>query len=112
MVEVVVVVEVDGRDSMELGMEDMEGNIKDIVDFPNKDLSNHVSEIGLEVEMAKLSKEGVCPNYFEMDVDNLEIVKWVLASYQVYRDARVSLELHNIASLVISLLHFLLGKIL
>ena len=30
VVEVVVVVEVDGRDSMELGMEDIEGNTKDV----------------------------------------------------------------------------------
>ena len=62
MVEVVVVVEVDGRDSMELGMEDMEGNIEDIVDFPNKVLANHVAKIGFGVEMAKVVKEGVCPN--------------------------------------------------
>ena len=42
VVEVVVVVEVDGRDSMESGMKDIEGNIEDVKDFPNKDLSNHV----------------------------------------------------------------------
>ena len=48
MVEVVVVVvmEVNGRDSMELGMEDIEGNIEHIVDFPNKVLANHVATIG------------------------------------------------------------------
>ena len=62
VVEGVVVVEVDGRDSMDLGMEDMEGNIEDIVDFPNKDLSNHVSKIGFGGEMAKVSKEGMYPN--------------------------------------------------
>ena len=62
VVEVVVVVEVDGRDSMELGMEDIEGNIKDVEDFPNKDLYNHVAKISFMVEMAKFSKEGVCPN--------------------------------------------------
>ena len=62
MVEVVVVVEVDGRDSMDLVMEDIEGNIEDIVDFPNKVLTNHVAKIGFGVEMAKVSKEGVCPN--------------------------------------------------
>ena len=55
VIEVVVVVEVDGRDSMELGMEDVE-------DFPNKVLATHVAKIGFEVEMAKVSKEGVCPN--------------------------------------------------
>ena len=83
MVGVVFVVEVDGRDSMELGMEDMEGNIEDILDFPNKDLANHVSKIGFGGELAKVSKEGVYPNYFEMDVNKLEIVNWILASYQV-----------------------------
>ena len=83
VVEVVVVVEVDGRDSMELGMEDIEGNFEDVEDFPNKVLANHVAKIGFEVEMAKVAKEGVCPNYFEMDVNKLEILKWVLASYRV-----------------------------
>ena len=56
VVEAVVVVEVDGRDSMELGMEDIEGNIEDVEDFPNKDLANHVAKIGFGVEMAKVSK--------------------------------------------------------
>ena len=112
MVEVVVVVEVDGRDNMDLGMDDMEGNIENIVDFPNKDLANHVAKIGFGVEMAKVTMEGVCPNQFEMDVNKLEIVKWVLASYQVDQAARVSLELHNIASFVIALLHCLPGKLL
>ena len=60
--EPVVVVEVDGRDSMESGMEDIEGNIEDVEDFPNKDLANHVANIGFGVEMAKVAKEGVCPN--------------------------------------------------
>ena len=68
------VVEVDGRDSMELGMEDIGENIEDIVHFSHKHLSNLVSKIGFGVEMAKVSKEGVCPNYFEMDVNKLEIV--------------------------------------
>ena len=58
VVEAVVVVEVDGRDSMELGMEDIE----DVVDFPSKVPANHVAKIGLEVEMAKVFKEGVCLN--------------------------------------------------
>ena len=62
VVEAVVVVKVDGRNSMELGMEDMEGNIEDIVDFPNKVLANYVAKIGFVVEMAKVAKEGVCPN--------------------------------------------------
>ena len=75
VVEVVFVVKMDGRDNMELGMEDMEGNIEDIMDFPNNFLANNVSKIGFGVDMAKVSKEGVYPNYFEMDVNKLEIVK-------------------------------------
>ena len=67
VVGVVVVVEVDGRDNMELGMED-------IVYFSHKLFSNLVAKIGLRVEMAKVSKERVCFNYYEMDVHNLEIV--------------------------------------
>ena len=62
VVEFVVVVEVDGRDSMELGMEDIEENIEDIVDFSHKVLTKLVSKIGFGVEMAKVSKEGVIPN--------------------------------------------------
>ena len=74
MVGVVVVVLVDGRDNMELGMEDIEENIEDIVDFFGKFLANLVSKIGFGVDMVKVSKERVCSNYFEMDVHNLEIV--------------------------------------
>ena len=62
VVEAMDVVEVDGRDSMALGMEDIEGNIKGVEDFPNKVIANHVAKIGFEVEMAKVTKEGVCPN--------------------------------------------------
>ena len=62
VVEVVVVVEVNVRDSMELGMEDIEGNIEDIEDFPNKFLSNHVAKIRFKVEKAKVAKEGACPH--------------------------------------------------
>jgi len=65
-----VVVEVDGKDNMELGM----GDIEDIVDFSHKVLSNVISKIGFGVEMAKVSKERVCSNYFEMDVHNLDIM--------------------------------------
>ena len=75
VVGVVVGVEVDGRDSMELGMEDIEENIEDIVDFSHKVLANIVSKIGFGVEMTKVSKERVCSNYFEMDVHKLEILK-------------------------------------
>ena len=68
VVGVVVLVEVDGRDSMELGMEDIE----DIVDFSHNFFSNLVSKIGFGVEMTKVAKERVCSNYFEMDVYKLE----------------------------------------
>ena len=70
----VVVVEVDGRDNMELGMEDIAKNIEDIVDCSHKFLGNLVTKIGFGVEMAKVSKERVCSNYFGMDVHNLEIM--------------------------------------
>ena len=68
------VVEVNGTDNMELSMEDIEENIEDIVDGSHKFLANLVSKIGFGVEMAKVSKERVCSNYFEMDVHKLEIV--------------------------------------
>ena len=74
VVGVVVVVEVDGRDNMELGMEDIEENIEDIVDGSHKFLANLVAKIGFGVEMANVAKERVCSNYFEMDVHKLEIV--------------------------------------
>ena len=83
VVMVVVLVEVDGRDKMELGMEEIEENIEDIVDFSHKVLSNLVANIFFGVEMAKVAKERVCSNYFEMDVHNLEIVNQILSSYQV-----------------------------
>ena len=70
VVEIVAVVEVDGRDNMELGMDDIE----DIVDFSHKVLSNLVAKIGFGVGMAKVSKERVCSNYFEIDVHKHEIV--------------------------------------
>ena len=73
---VVVVVEVNGRDNMELGMEDIEENIEDIVDGSHKFLANLVARIGFGVEMANVTKERVCSNYFEVDVDKLEIVNW------------------------------------
>ena len=63
----VVVVEMNGRDNMELGMED-------IVDGSHKFLSNLVAKIGFGVEMANVFKERVCSNYFEVDMRNLEIV--------------------------------------
>jgi len=73
-VGVVVVLEVDGRDYIELGMEDIEENIEDIVDGSHKFFANPVAKIGFGVEMANVAKERVCSNYFEVDIHNLEIV--------------------------------------
>ena len=69
----VVMVQVNGRDTMELGMEDIEENIKDIVVGSHKFLANLVGKIGFGAEMAKLAKERVCSNYFEMDVHKPKI---------------------------------------
>ncbi len=70
VVGVVVVVEVNGKDNMELGMEDIEENTEDIVDGFHKFLAN----LGFGVEMANVAKERVCSNCFEMDVHELEIM--------------------------------------
>ena len=61
VVGVVVVVEVNCKDNMELGMEDIEENTEDIVD-------------GFGVEMANVAKKRMCSNYLEVDMHNLEIV--------------------------------------
>ena len=71
---VVVVVEMNGRDNMELGMEDIEENTEDIVDGSHKFLANLVAKIGFGVEMANVGKERECSNYFEVDMHNLKIV--------------------------------------
>ena len=71
VVGVVVVVDINGRDNMELGMEDIEENI---VDGSHKFLANLPAKIGFGVEMDNVAKERVCTNYFEMDVHNLKIV--------------------------------------
>lgn len=44
------------------------------MDSSHKFLANLVSNIGFGVEMANVSKERVCFNYFDMDVHKLEIV--------------------------------------
>ena len=61
VVDVVVMVEVDDRDNMELGMEDIEKNIEDIVDFSHKVLANHVAKTGFVVEMAKVARRECVP---------------------------------------------------
>jgi len=70
VLEVVVMVEVDCRDNMELGMEDIE----DIVDFSHNLLAKLVAKISFRFDMAKVVKEIVYSNYFEVNVHNLEIV--------------------------------------
>ena len=67
-------VEVNGRDNIELGMEDIQENIEDIVDDYHNFLDNLIAKIGFGVEMAKVSKECVHSNYFEMDAHKLEIL--------------------------------------
>ena len=61
VVEVVVVVEVYGRDSMESVMEDIEGNIKYVEDFPNKDLANHVSILVLGLRWPRFPRRECIP---------------------------------------------------
>jgi len=73
-VVVVVVVEVNGKNNMEFGMEDIEENTNDIVDGSHKLLANLVAKIGSWVDMNNVSKERVCSNYFEVDMHNLEIL--------------------------------------
>ena len=101
VVEGVVVVEVDVRDSMELGMEDIEENIEDIMDFFHKVLANLVGKIGFGFEMAKVAKARVFSNYLEIVVHNLDTVHKDIASYWVDEAAIVLLELHNRVSLVL-----------
>lgn len=55
VVGVVVAVEVDSRDKMELGMENIGENIDDIVDVSHKLFSNLVSKIGFGVEMVNVA---------------------------------------------------------
>jgi len=74
VVGVGVVVDMNGRDNMELGMEDIEENTEDIVDGSHMFLANLVAKIGFGVEMANVAKERVCSNYFEVDMHNLEIL--------------------------------------
>jgi len=72
---VVFVVEVNGKDNMEFGMEDIEENTEDIVDGSNKFLANLVAKIGFGVVMANVAKEKLCYNYLEVDVHKPEILK-------------------------------------
>jgi len=59
---VVVVMEVNGRENMELGMDDIEENIEDIVDGSHKFLANLVDNSGFGLEMVNVAKENVCSN--------------------------------------------------
>ena len=66
VVGVVVVVEVNDRDNMELGMEDIE----DIMDGSHNFLANLFSKFGFGVDMSNVAKERVLSNYFEVDMHN------------------------------------------
>jgi len=70
LVGVVVMVEMNGRGNMELGMEDIE----DTVDGSHKLLANLVTKIGFGFEMGNVAKERAYSNYFEMDFHKLQIV--------------------------------------
>ena len=69
---VAVVVEVNGKDNMEFGMEDIEEDTEDIVDGFHKFLAHLVAKIGIGVEMTNVAKKNVCS--IEVDMHNLEIV--------------------------------------
>ena len=64
VVGVVIVVDVRGRDNLELSMEDIEENTEDIVDGSHKFLSNIVVNIVFGVEMDNVAKERVDSNYY------------------------------------------------
>ena len=61
VVGVFVVVEMNGRDNMELGMEDIEENIEDIVDGSHKFLSNLVAKIGCGLRCSMLPRKECVP---------------------------------------------------
>ena len=73
--EIDVVVELNGMDNIDIGIEDNEENIEDMVDFLCKALANLVSRIdfGVDFEMTKVSKARVFSNYFKIVVHNPEI---------------------------------------
>ena len=58
---VVVVVEMNGKDNMEFGMEDIEENTEDIVDGSHKFLANLVAKIGFGVRWPLLPRKGCVP---------------------------------------------------
>ena len=61
------------RDSDKL-LCNIEENIEDIVDGSHKFLANLVAKISFWVDMAKVSKERVCSNYFDINVHKHEIL--------------------------------------
>ena len=103
-----VVVEINGMDNIDDGIEDREGKIEDMVDFLYRAFANFVAKIGFEVgiEMAKVTKARVFSNYLEVVVHNLETVHKDIASYWVDEAAIALLELHNKVSLVLDFLHY------
>ena len=121
-----VVVEVNGMDNIDHGIEDREGKIEEKVDFLCRAFANFVAKIGFEVgiemtkvskvgfevgiEMSKVSKARVFTNYFEIVVHNLETMHKDIASYWVDEASIVLLELHKKVALVLDLLHYPFGK--
>ena len=61
MVGVVVVVEVNGNNNMELGMEDIEENTEDVVDGSHKFLANLVAKIGFGLRWPRFPRKGCVP---------------------------------------------------
>lgn len=100
--EIDVVVEVNGMDNIDIGIEHSDGKIEYMMDFLCKALPNPISKNGFEIgiEMAKVAKAKVFSNYV---VHNLEIVHKDIASYCVGEASMALLELDS--------LHYPFGKL-
>ena len=85
VVGVVVMVEVNGKDNMELSMEDIEENTEGIVDSSHNFLSNVVSKIGFGVEMAKLQRKGYAPINLRWMCINLKFLIRILYHIRLNR---------------------------
>jgi len=70
-----LVIEVNSMDKIHIGIEDNNENIQDMVDSLCNDVANLVAKIGFVVgiETAKIAKENVFYDYFEIFVHNHEI---------------------------------------
>ena len=108
---VVVVVEVNGMDKIDIGIEDSEGMTEDMVDFLYRTFANFFAKLSFDAGMAKVAKERVHSNYLETAVHNLEIVHKDIASYWVDEIAIALLELHNRVVLFLDSLHYPFGNL-